>query len=707
MPVITGTSGNDRLIGTTSADEIMALAGADSLDGGAGNDLLDGGTGADTMVGGTGDDVFVVDDVSDVVRELAGGGLDGVRTTLNRYTLKAEVENLRYTGTGDFRGIGNAGDNKITGAAGNDQLGGGDGADQLKGDAGNDILDGGLGADAMIGGAGNDTYYIDHTGDVLTELAGEGTDSVNSTVRYTVAAGLENLRLLDLVAKGAGNELNNVITGNDAANAISGFAGDDALLGGRGADSLIGGDGNDLLDGGLGSDTMVGGLGDDTYYVDEEGDVVSEEGGSGIDTVMSIKGHNLREGVENLTLVGIGSVTGRGNDLNNIIIGNEGNNKLLGASGDDTLKGGAGDDTLIGGLGRDVLEGGVGIDSLIYSDRTVRVQIDFSEGQVIIDGMVEDTISGIERFYLGSGNDIFSAWEDSVDYVSGGAGDDYIAAALGANISGGDGRDVIELNAVASDGGGTIEGGQGTDAASFFGGRISVILGREGRATAGSTWVSEVENIEFMSADATLSFASYDGYAIAVKCQQARLSLNFSLFEGPVNVTDSGGDRTRVSSGASVLALIDQTDNIATTAVVGSRFDDIISIQRPVYSDMIGAIFSGGLGNDYLRGRLHQEDHYIFDTQLDGLRNVDRIFVSTSDKIILDQDIFSSIGTGGLSATAFADGPSARDASDRIVYDSATGRLYYDADGTGTIEQIQFATLDAGTILDHSYFSVM
>ncbi|MEI7054168.1 hypothetical protein WCL09_27625, partial [Pseudomonas koreensis] len=65
------------------------------------------------------------------VVEMAGGGDDEVRTTLNTITLANEVERLTFTGSGTFIGRGNASDNVITGGAGNDILMGGAGADQL------------------------------------------------------------------------------------------------------------------------------------------------------------------------------------------------------------------------------------------------------------------------------------------------------------------------------------------------------------------------------------------------------------------------------------------------------------------------------------------------------------------------------------------------------------------------------------------------
>ena len=214
-----------------------------------------------------------------------------------------------------------AGNDTVDGSVGSDGLSGFDGNDTMSGYAGNDTLDGGAGADAMAGGAGNDTYVVDNVGDVVTEALNEGTDTLQSSVSYTLGANIENLTLTGTAAiDGAGNALDNILSGNDAAN---------------------------ILDGGLGADTMSGGLGDDTYVIDALGDSVVESAGQGIDTVQSATTYTLGANVENLTLTGTANINGTGNELDNVIAGNSGDNYLDGGIGVDSYVGGTGNDTYV------------------------------------------------------------------------------------------------------------------------------------------------------------------------------------------------------------------------------------------------------------------------------------------------------------------------------------------------------------------------
>lgn len=334
-----GTSGADVLTGGSTDDTLTAYAGNDALIGGEGNDFLKGGFGADTMVGGVGNDLYLVDDVGDIVVELIGKGTDSVISSIS-YTLGVNVENLTLNATG-IVGVGNELNNNLVGTN--------NGSETLIGGAGNDYLSGGAGADSMEGGAGDDVYYVENVGDIVTELSGDGTDIVFSTINYTLTANVENLTLQAAGGNisGTGNALNNTIMGNSGNNTLTGDAG------------------NDFLFGGLGADTMIGGVGGDTYRVDNVGDVVTELSNEGSDIVQSSISYVLGANVESLVLLGgSGNINGTGNSINNTIVGNSGSNVLIGGAGNDLILGGAGNDIYYWGLGD-------GQDTIIDSDAAV------------------------------------------------------------------------------------------------------------------------------------------------------------------------------------------------------------------------------------------------------------------------------------------------------------------------------------------------
>ncbi|MCX7707476.1 MAG: putative Ig domain-containing protein [Anaerolineae bacterium] len=257
--ILTGDAGHDLLYGGAGNDSLFGGDGDDVLHGGDGNDYLEGNAGRDVLYGGPGDDAYLIEDEFDTVSELADEGVDTIQSYIS-LTLGENVEHLTLLGSAAINATGNALGNELVGNSAANVLRGMAGDDYLYGMAGDDILDGGEGADGLYGGAGNDTYYVDNPGDWVQEGANQGTDTVISTVSWTLGANIENLILAGNAAiNGTGNGLANVMIGNDAANALSGGGGADILDGQGGSDTLTGGAGNDtyVFGRGYGVDTVV------------------------------------------------------------------------------------------------------------------------------------------------------------------------------------------------------------------------------------------------------------------------------------------------------------------------------------------------------------------------------------------------------------------------------------------------------------------
>jgi len=666
---IYGNDGNDTLYGHDGNDTLDGGAGDDNLDGGTGNDILrgwagkdtlDGGAGSDYVEGGLGDDTYYVDTVSDTVSEAFNAGIDSVYAD-DTYTLSNNVENLSLIGaingsgnalgnimTGNINGNnmnGYAGNDILYGNDGNDYLYGGDGNDSLYGGTGKDYLSGDTGNDTMTGNTGDDTYTVDSLSDVFVENASEGIDKVVARINnYILPYNVENLGLygLSTVVRGDGNARNNTITGNNYDNSLYGMDGNDTLYGYDGNDNLdagvgdnhiYGGAGNDFLFAGSGIDHMEGGTGDDGYHVANEADVVVELAGEGTDYVNAYvsTSYTLSNNVENLYLFGT-ATRGTGNAIDNVIVGNGNANTLYGLDGNDSLDGGAGNDTFIGGAGNDYMEGGAGND--------------------ILNGG-----TGTDKMFGRNGNDIYYVDNtgDKVDET------DYI------NNS-------------------TIDAG-GVDKVNSY--------------LTAYTLSSYVENGRIMNS----GVANLSGN-----------SLTNVLYAGSGNNVIDGGTGTDTVSYLYAGSAVTVSLAITTPQPTGgSGTDTLTSIERLIgskYNDSLTGntannVLSGGAGNDTLNGGLGNdtltggagEDYFDFTTALNATPNRETItdFSIVDDTIRLENSIMTGLGTvtGVLSAGAFHSGTFniATEVDDRIIYNTSTGALFYDADGTGSTAAVKVAVI--------------
>jgi Ca2+-binding RTX toxin-like protein len=496
-----------------------------------------------------------------------------------------------------------------------------DGDDTLLGQGGNDILDGGAGEDVMSGRGGNDTYHVDSIGDDVNEIAGGGTDTVSAVIDYALSANVENLILVGAAVQGVGNGLSNVIAGNALNNTLIGLAG------------------NDILDGGAGADIMQGGGDNDVYIVDDTGDVVSEEGGAGVDLVQTGLSYILGANVENLLLTGA-AANGTGNELANLVTGNGTANTLLGLDGNDTLGGRGGDDLLDGGTGADMMLGGSGDDVYIVDDAGDEAIENVGEGVDLVSSTVDFVLAAdVENLELtgtaasGTGNGLANiiTGNASANILSGLGGNDSLLGHLGNDrLDGGTGAD-------------RMEGGLGDDiyAVDDLGDVVIENLG-EGidRIESGISYTlgATVENL-VLTGTAVLGRGNVLGNTITGNDAANRLK----GLGGPDTLLGEGGN----------------------DKLIGGKGKDKLV---------------GGLGKDKLVGN-GGKDAFVFDTTLGG-GNVDKIrgFKSGKDKIWLDKDIFSAIG-GKLGKHEFEVGRKADDGNDYLIFNRKSHTLSYDANG--------------------------
>jgi Ca2+-binding RTX toxin-like protein len=468
----TPTNGDDKLFGSRGDDLIDALGGRDIVSGDAGNDTLFGGFGNDTLAGEAGNDFLIgglsnqggdnteviegdeIDNGVDTVREsgdfnfiltnnqLIGNNVDNKLPGSGTDTL-SEIESAQLTGgvsantidASDF----NLGSVTLRGEAGNDTL---------KGGTRNDTLIGGEGFDSLIGGDGFDTYIVTDVNDTIVENPDAGVDTVQSTSSFTLGSNLENLTLTSS-GTGKGNELDNLIVGSNS---------------------------NDTLDGGAGSDTLSGGLGNDTYIVTGSEDTINENPDAGVDLVQSAGSFTLGANLENLTLTGSGNsffTNGKGNELDNIIIGTNSNNtnELIGGDGNDTLTGGLGNDILRGDNGNDLLTGGLGNDLYIVTDATSDTIVEAPGAGVDTVNLISGNFTlgaNLENLFIlngsgtGTGNELDNiiSGDNGNDTLDGGLGSDTLSGEFGNDmLIGGAGNDFL----IGRQGSDMLIGGAGDD----------------------------------------------------------------------------------------------------------------------------------------------------------------------------------------------------------------------------------------------------
>lgn len=273
-------------------------------------------------------------------------------------TLGANATDGRLLGVADIDLTGNSAANWLEGNMGANTIVGGDGSDWLEGGSGNDTLTGGAGSDSFVF---NDVSGSATGSDRITDFAPGDTITIHLLATLPAESAWEDSHITSttggwIIALDGGSQI------TVAGGSLSDLKGALSLVRSPTTRETV------LRDGSGGEPNhMLGGAGDDTYLVDTADDVVVEQANSGIDTVHASVSYKLGANLENLLLTGTRAVSGRGNGLDNVLLGNAGANRLLGEAGRDTLLGGNGNDDLQGGAGKDLLKGQGGADDFIFT----------------------------------------------------------------------------------------------------------------------------------------------------------------------------------------------------------------------------------------------------------------------------------------------------------------------------------------------------
>lgn len=687
------------MIGTNGADTIYGLGGNDDLIGRAGNDVLYGGTGNDFLVGGLGND-------------LLRGGVGDDRLEGGRESDKAYGD----SGNDDLTGVLADGKNGlIDGGSGNDSLvadiTSGFGTDNVKGTL---IVRGGTGTDdvlvssALSGdakvfygprgqaadvwlGAGADTFgmvgaAIGTAAPIVVHDWQAGVDGIDSRFWTRVGVGLSNYvegsnpyadghaklvqegtdTVLYIDPNGGGNTYFQSIRfvganrpdfaatalgafdftvkpGQSAVPTVTGTSGDDIFYNGYLQSSLT----NYSSVGSGGAYAYAGGEGDDLYMVDFLEKAV-EKPGEGVDSIQLWAGpfgaadsYTIPDNVEKLFLQNpITGIKIIGNALDNEI-GIAAQQYYGGLNGNEVVEAGPGNDTVLTGPGNDWLDGGSGTDSLTGGAGNDTYVIDNAGDRVTeLGGAREgvDTVRTTLATYTLDGTLENLVYTGSVDAVlTGNAANNHLSGGSGGDrIDGGDGRDTADYT----------EAGHAV--------RVSLAaIGTQDTLGAGIDTLVSIENLVGSGFDDALTGTG-----------------GANRIEG-----GGGGDTLRGVGGKDTL--------------VGGEGADRLY---------------GGLGSDVLEGGAGA-DKFVFDTALASV-NLDTIndFREVQgDVLVLQRSIFSGIsGTRALSTDAFyvaAGATAAHDIGDRIIYNTTSGALSYDPDGTGSAAAITFAILKGAPLL--------
>lgn len=735
--VMYGGSQDDTLQGNGGYDLLVGELGNDNLFGGEGDDTLIGDGGTDFLGGGTGSDFYIADS-DDAVIDLGGTDPDFV-WALDDVTLLGgqSIEILSVSGLmgKDWQGAWNSIDRALgfsllvaaegSLAANPDlTLTGNDGAQVLIGAGGGvNVLEGRGGADTLVGDGDNDTASYaasaaavainlgqasqsggDAQGDILYRITGVIGSAHDDTILGAAGSAFRPVQGETLSGEAGHDRIegfggNDALDGGEGNDTLLGGIGSDTLTGGRGrddlqggdaADTLYGGSGDDTLDGGKALDRMEGGQGNDTYIVNATGDIVFEYAGGGTDTVLSTATYTLSAAVENLTLTGFASIDARGNGLNNVLTGNSGANRLVGNGGSDTMIGGLGDDLYVTNGGDSIVETAFGGTDTVESTATHTLSAHVENLILTGDLTINGTGNGLDNVLVGNiaRNRLDGGAGD--DTLWGGQGDDIYVVDAGDIIleRAGEGRDRVE-SAVSWTLGDHLEDLKltGTAAINGTGNALDNLI----RGNAASNVLRGGAGADTLNGGGGNDWLYVD----------SRFDVVVEAVGGGTDTVLAGVGYT-LGDGVAVEHLRTQTPS--GTAAINLKGNGLA--QSVTGNDGANRIDGAG-GKDTLTGG-GGADTFVF-SAAPGAGNADTIadFTTGTDRIELDSAVFA-LTPGPLFAFAFSAGVTgtATTGLQRILYQTGTGDLWYDADGNGAAARQLIARISGAPTLTEADFLI-
>ena len=465
------------------------------------------------------------------------------------------------------------------------------------------------------------------------------------------------------------------VTGTDGADFLGGAAGNDTIKGGWSNDTIIGGTGLDSLDGQQGSDLYV-----IAAVAEHAAAEIADTGASGVDEVRYTATSGILTlfagdtGIEQVVLgTGTGAVAVRtatsavgvnasavGNAL--AIYGNAGINTITGTAFADTIDGGAGADKMAGGNGDDlyIVDNAKDVITETLTGGTDSVQ---ASASFVLGVNVENLLLTGSAAINGTGN-------ASNNIITGNSATNVIDGKAGLDVlDGAGGSDVYVIGAIADHPAAEIadSGSSGVDEIRFAATSL----------TGGNTLV-------LFSGDTGIE----------------RMTIGTGVAANAV-VTGTAAFNVNASAVGNALWML---GNNGANTLTGTAFDDKIDGGGGTGKDtLIGGdgndTLIGGGGNDLLTGG-NGNDVFVFNVAPNAASNLDTItdFTPGADTLQFSKAIFTALGTvaGGLTSAQFWSGAGVvkgHDVDDRIVYDTNTGIVYYDADGSGTKAAIAVAVL--------------